>query len=260
MRQLLRVIRRSFWLQLRLHISNPFVLYLALFYPVIMAAVLAFMMHAASTSASSLDIAVRSGLLGMWGTTLAYGSDSVGEEREAGTLELIVGAPSSLLAVFGGKLLGAIFISLTSMVISFGIAASIIGNLTGPQSPSFFFIALMLSVAGFTTLGLVIASAFFLSPAVQHLTNGFEYLGYILGGIVFPVESLPLWTRPASYIFAAYWASNGLNASIHAPTFASFVSTSAALIVLILLYLLIAYWSFRVIVRLAQNEGALALQ
>ena len=51
-------------------------------------------------------------------------------------------------------------------------------------------------------IAMLMSACFTLSRNARALMNCMEYPVYILCGIVFPIEILPVWTRPLSYILS----------------------------------------------------------
>ncbi len=156
-------------------------------------------------------VVVGSGLTGLWSGLLFISGNSINVERWSGTLETLVGVPTSLPVIIFGKNLANVILSLASMIAAYLLVALLLGYRLTLTQPALFAISLLLTIVAFISFGLVIAPIFVMNPAVQQWQNAMEFPVYILAGFLFPIALLPNWTTPLSYVLPPYWAALALH-------------------------------------------------
>ena len=208
----LRVIGMSFEIELRQNLTDGFVLFGIVIQPLIVAFMALWMLKDKGPD-YAIFIVVGSAMTGLWTALLFNSGNSITGERWAGTLEPLVGAPSSLRVVVFGKVLANITQSLLSMIGCYTLISLVMGYPLTLSRPIFFLISILLTVLSFVGFGVIIASLFILIPDFQRLQNTLEFPIYILCGFLFPIALLPGWTTPISYILSPYWAARALHGS-----------------------------------------------
>jgi ABC-2 type transport system permease protein len=144
---------------------------------------------------------------------LFVSGNSINMERWSGTLETLVGVPTSLELIVFGKNLANVLQSIVSMVASYLLAALIFGYSLHINQPFLFLVSLFLALISFISFGLVIAPVFVMNPSVQQWQNAMEFPVFILCGFLFPIALLPGWTTPLSYLLPPYWAARALHST-----------------------------------------------
>ncbi len=208
----LRVIGMSFEIELRQNLTDGFVLFGIVIQPLIVAFMALWMLKDKGPD-YAIFIVVGSAMTGLWTALLFNSGNSIISERWAGTLETLVGTPSSLRVVVFGKVLANITQSLLSMIGCYTLISLVMGYPLTLSRPIFFLISILLTVLAFVGFGVIIASLFILIPDFQRLQNTLEFPMYILCGFLFPIALLPDWTTPISYILSPYWAARALHGS-----------------------------------------------
>ena len=195
---------------LRQTVMDAFIIFTVLVQPLIIA-ILAMWMLQDKGSQYAMFVVVGSGLTGLWSSLLFVSGNSINVERWSGTLETLVGVPTSLEVIILGKNLANVGQSLVSMTASYILVALLFGFTLRVEEPTFFFISLLLAVISFISFGLIIAPIFVMNPSVQSFQNAMEFPVYILCGFLFPIALLPVWTTPISYLLPPYWAARALH-------------------------------------------------
>lgn len=208
----LRVIGMSFEIELRRNLTDGFVLFGIVIQPLIVAFTALWMLKDKGPD-YAIFIVVGSAMTGLWTALLFNSGNSIIGERWAGTLETLVGTPSSLRVIVFGKVLANITQSLLSMIGCYTLISLVMGYPLTLSRPVFFLISILLTVFAFVGFGVIIASLFILIPDFQRLQNTLEFPIYILCGFLFPIALLPGWTTPISYILSPYWAARALHGS-----------------------------------------------
>ena len=255
---------RAIWMAAEMtfkHTMNDgFVIFTILIQPLIIS-LLGLWMLGAKGSQYIMFVVVGSGLTGLWSGLLFISGNSINVERWSGTLETLVGVPTSLPVIVFGKNLANVIQSLISMIVAYFLAGLLFGYTLSIAQPVLFFISLVLTIVAFISFGLIIAPIFVMNPAVQQWQNAMEFPVYILAGFMFPVALLPNWTTPLSYLLPPYWAARALHgtASANAPL----EQTLAAWGLMLLdsaICLLIARFLFRKMLVKARADATLDME
>lgn len=260
----LRQYLRSIWLTgemtLKENFTDAFIVFTILVQPMIIA-ILALWMLKDSGENYAIFVVVGSGMTGLWSSLLFVSGNSITSERWTGTLENLVAVPTPIQVIVLGKNLANVAQSLLSMVVSYALVAWIFQLDVNIAQPLLFAVSLFITVLSFICFGLIMASLFIISPAVQHWQNGLEFPIYILCGFLFPIALLPGWTTPISWLLTPYWAARALHATAtgSAP-FADVALSWGMMLVFGALYLLLSRSLFRYVLRKARVDATLGIQ
>ena len=245
---------------LRQNVMDLFIIFTVLVQPLLIAILALAMLHDKGED-YILFIVVGSGMTGIWSSLLFISGNSINVERWSGTLESLVGMPTSLSVIVFGKNLANVGQSLLSMVVAFSLAVFIFNyDLTFSQ-PFLFIISLLLTVIAFISFGLVIAPVFVMNPSVQRWQNAMEFPIYILCGFLFPIAMLPQWTTPISYLLTPYWAARALHGTSTGT--ASLEQTFFAwgmMVLFSMIYFFIALRLFKVMLVKARTDATLDME
>jgi ABC-2 type transport system permease protein len=260
MSEYVRVIATIFVLHLKQVAVDLFVIFTVIIQPLLVA-LLAIYMLRNTEGFQAIYVIVGSAMTGLWSGTVFFNSHNVQFERWAGTLEAIVGSPTSLATVVVGKSVANTIMSLSSMLFSYPLAAFLFGFQLSVAQPFLFAASLVLTVVALLSVGLVIAPIMAIDPGATHWVNALEFPMFILGGFLFPVLLLPAWTTPLSYALPPYWAARVLHAtSSGGATLGEVLMTWALLLGFSVIYWIVAAWLFRVLMRRARQEATLGFQ
>jgi ABC-2 type transport system permease protein len=240
----LRIIGMSFEIELRQNLTDGFVLFGIVIQPLIVAFMALWMLKDKGPD-YAIFVVVGSAMTGLWTTLLFNGGNSITSERWSGTLDFLVGAPSSLRIVVFGK--GCY--TLISLAMGYPLTLS---------RPIFFLISIFLTVFAFVGFGVIIASLFILIPDFQRLQNTLEFPIYILCGFLFPIALLPGWTTPISYILSPYWAARSLHGSARGTLEINQIFISWALLIIFsVVYIIGSSALYRLVLRRARVDATL---
>ncbi len=245
---------------LRQNVMDLFIIFTVIVQPLLIA-ILALAMLQDKGEEYILFIVVGSGMTGIWSSLLFISGNSINVERWSGTLESLVGMPTSLSVIVFGKNLANVGQSLLSMVVAFSLAVLLFDyDLTFSQ-PLLFIISLLLTVIAFISFGLVIAPVFVMNPSVQRWQNAMEFPIYILCGFLFPIAMLPQWTTPISYLLTPYWAARALHGTStgNAPLEQTFFAWGM-MVLFSVIYFFIASQLFKVMLVKARTDATLDME
>jgi ABC-2 type transport system permease protein len=200
------------------------------------------------------------GMMGMWGNTLYGAGFALSFDRWNGTLEYVLGTPSRLVWIVAGRsassaVLGLVNAFAVLLIAVFGYRAEL-----GITNPLAFVVALVLTLASLSALGILFCSSFLLTRSAQLLTNGLEMPIYVASGSMFPIALLPFWSHPLSLALGPTWGIDAMRyAADVSYTGMGFGYWSDILVVLVstLVYLAIGFWLFIVVERKARRDASL---
>jgi ABC-2 type transport system permease protein len=150
------------------------------------------------------------GMMSMWGQTL-YGSGwATGQDREFGTLEPTLQAPTPYLYVVMGRVIWNVLSGLIGGLIVYAVVIVAYGApppLVDPWAFAALFVFVVLTLAA---VGVVFAAFYVYTRYAGFIQNVGEFAFYVGTGCMFPVVLLPFWTSPFSLFFPPTWALDAL--------------------------------------------------
>jgi ABC-2 type transport system permease protein len=253
----LRAVASSCEMALKNAAADSFIVFAVFIQPLIIALLGLYMLRERGGD-YAIFVVVGSGLTGLWSSLLFVSGGSLNQERWSGTLESLVGMPTSLEVIVFGKNLAYVTQSMASMVLAYALASLIFGTPLSVAQPISFFVSIAFTMISFVCFGLLLAPMFVANPETRDFVNALEYPMYILAGFLFPIALLPGWTTPFSYVLAPYWAAEALHAaSDGSATLTGLAVDWGAMLVLGAAYIVIGRWLFRVFLRKARQDATL---
>lgn len=253
----LRVVAIAFEMAIKHAATDSFIVFAVFVQPLIIAMLGLYMLRERGGD-YAIFVVVGSGLTGLWSSLLFVSGSALNQERWSGTLEGLVGVPTSLEVIVFGKNLAYVTQSLGSMLLAYALASLLFGTPLTVAQPAIFFVSILFTMASFVCFGLLLAPLFVANPDIRSFVNALEYPMYILGGFLFPIALLPGWSTPLSYLLAPYWAAEALHAaSSGTATLATLAVDWGVMILLGVVYVLIGRWMFRIFLRRARQDATL---
>lgn len=256
MRSLLRQQWVCYRLQLKVISTSLFDGMLGVFYPLMFATAALLVYRLADDPESMQYAGLGAVIMGMWTCQGVVAASLLTRERRAGTLELVVAAPTSLTRVLVPTTLALSTIGLYCVVATF-VWIRLVFDLRLEIASWPLFVASILMAA--VTLALV---GFFLSvTAVRYRTSwalgaALEYPGWLLCGFVVPISLLPAWLQPLSWAIPTTWAMDAVRSAADGGSpwgdLAICLAVGAA-------YAVLAAWLGRRLVDSARRNATLAL-
>ena len=148
----------------------------------------------------------------LFGTTSML-SVAVTFEKKQRSFERLLLAPVSLELLMLAKTAGAILFGVANAFVPVVIAAFLV-DLSGVVWSAFVLALVMIAVAS-TFLGLFIAVAVNEVFEAQTFSNFFRFPMIFLCGLFFPIEKLPVFLRPLSYVIPLTYGADILHGSVH---------------------------------------------
>ncbi len=150
------------------------------------------------------------GMMSMWGQTL-YGSGwATGQDRNLGTLEPTLSAPTPYLYVVAGRVVWNTLAGLLGGLIVYVVVALSYGKPIPLADPLSFALLFVFVVVTLAAVGVVFAAAYVYTRYAGFIQNIGEFAFYVGTGCMFPVVLLPFWSNPVSLLFPPTWALDAL--------------------------------------------------
>lgn len=175
--------------------------------PMLTLTFLAIMLHAGRHDLAPFAV-LAPALLALWQMALLTSGDTITSERENGSLEALVAAPTPVPAVVGGRIVAVTLVSLIGFAESWLAAGLVFGIWVQVFHP--LVLVLTVLVTGFATAGsaVMLAALFVASRSARAFQNSLSYPFYVLGGVIVPVSYLPEWLQPLTRIVFMSWSSD----------------------------------------------------
>lgn len=212
------------------------------------------------TGSVALYAILGGGMMGMWGNTLYGAGFALAFDRWNGTIEYVLGTPSRLVWIVAGRSAANAVLGLLNALAILAIAVFGFGAQLGLTDPLGFFVALVLTLASLSALGVVFCSSFLLTRSAQVMTNGLEMPIYVITGSMFPIALLPFWTSPFSLALGPTWGIDAMRYAADATYVGmgfGFGLDVAILVLSIAAYLAIGFYLFLVVERKVRRDATL---
>lgn len=200
------------------------------------------------------------GMMGMWGSTLYGAGFALSFDRWNGTLEYVLATPSRLVWIVAGRSASSAILGLVNALAVLVVAVVGFKAQLGIVDPIAFLLALVLTMASLSALGVLFCSSFLLTRSASVLTNGLEMPIYVASGSMFPIALLPFWSHPLSLSLGPTWGIDAMRYAADA-TYTGmgfgFWSDMLVLFASTIVYLAIGFWLFIVVEKKARRDASL---
>lgn len=256
----LKVVFSSLNVHRKQSIARSMFQFCIIFQPIILSFFLYVMLKGADPIYAGQYIVISSGLMTLWSSIIFSSAGDIDRERYMGTLECIYAAPSDFRVTFFGHVLGNLLLGLFSMAISY-LCVVFVYRLPVPIAHPFEFIfAFILAIGSFAMISMLFGLLFTLSRNARILMNCLEYPIFILCGLVFPVDVLPMFLRIVSYALSPTWAVLLLRESMSSKqNLSHFFTQSFILFLLITAYFLFVVLLFKKMDHRVRMSGTLGV-
>jgi ABC-2 type transport system permease protein len=214
LRQMLRLLGITWWLQVKIRSRSAFDGLLSLVWPLFFATTI-FLLYRAGHQAPAalLSAAVGAAVMGIWSATSTTASAALQNERQQGTLELLVAAPTPLPLLLIPVTLSMATVGLYSMVTTLLWGRFVFGISLHVHSPVVFVVAVLVVVISIGMFGFLLAVGSVRYRSAWAVGAGLEMPIWFICGFLVPLSALPTWVRPISWLLAPTW---GMTAVRHA--------------------------------------------
>jgi ABC-2 type transport system permease protein len=207
-----RLISSITWFNVRMLLASEFFVLITFIAPLIFATLGFFLFRSGGGTAGQtlLYVALGTGMMGVWSTTLFGCGGAIAWQRWEGTLELLVSAPTRYDLILVGQTFGAVVFGF------YGIAATLLwgvvlfGMPIEATFPLLLPLSLLAAIVSLGSLGMLIATSFVLYRHANALGNLLEYPIWLVTGLLVPLWTLPFWVQPISWLLAPTWGMEAI--------------------------------------------------
>ena len=209
----LRLLAIGFALQLKMLTRSSFDGFLGVLWPMFFATVAFFMFRAGAGGETLVYASFGAAVMGIWSATSTTAGSAMQRERWAGTLELLVAAPTHFALVLLPVTIAMSTVGLYSMAATLLFGRVAFGIDVPLEQPVAFALALVVTVVSIGALGFLLAVSFVRYRTAWALGNMLEYPVWLVAGFLVPLALLPGWVRPISYVLAPTWGMRAIRES-----------------------------------------------
>jgi ABC-2 type transport system permease protein len=201
---------RLIWAGWKFHVKSltlsGFFILTSVLQPIIFATIAFLMFRAGARDTTLLYVALGSGMMGIWSSTLFGSGGAIQWQRWQGTLEYLIAVPPPFVLVLVPLTLATSTIGLYSLTATLFWGRVFFGVPFDVEHPLLFAVAIPATVLGLGLLGLVMAASFILwRSGANALSNLLEYPVWLATGLLVPLSLMPGWVEPISWALAPTW-------------------------------------------------------
>ena len=198
-----------------------------------------------------------SGLSTFWSSICFSSASDIMRERWYGTLENLFAAPVGFKWIVLGKILGNSLWGLISFLISVSVVVIFFDKPIMIQEPLWLLVGFIFMTLSLIAIAYLFAGLFTLSRNARTLMNFFEAPIFILCGMMFPLEMLPKFILPLSYLFSPTWAVKILRFSVIGGETSEVLPFVIGIVILTALYSLMSILLFNQIDKKCRIDATL---
>lgn len=257
---LLPFIWKQISIQIRMRALSIFSFGLLVVQPAVFSAVGYLLARMAGKPAPDLvHVIIGGGIMGMWSSIVFTSFFDISNDRREGTLELIVGSPTSITTVLAVRTFANILTGMVSMLLSFFVVMLFFKFTIPLQNLPYIIISLIILFFGFWCIGVFLAHFRVVGRVTGMFINYLELPVAILAAFMFPIEYLPRWIMWLSNSIPLRWGVTGLNSSFYqGPIHPSLWVDWLMSIGISLIYLVVTYFLSRKVHDMVRVTGELS--
>ncbi|MGH4123410.1 MAG: ABC transporter permease [Clostridium sp.] len=254
----LKVVFSSCLLQMKQSFSRSMFKFCIIAYPILFSWTLYLIYKGQSNDMFVSYVILGTAVTSMW-TSISFSSaGDIDRERFMGALQVIFSSPAKFSTIMFGKVIGNTILGVFSMILSFAFVILFFGVKFSITNPFYFSLSMILGVISFTFIAMMLSGLLAISRNTRVLMNCLDYPIFLFCGTVFPIEVLPIWTRPISYILTPTYVLKLCRMCISGITnFREFYIYLLGLIVITIVYFILYKWFYNIIDVKARKEATL---
>lgn len=199
-------------------IRSPFDMVGMLVWPLVFASIAYLLLGSESGTRVLFTASLGAAVMIMWGWVILGAGFALDNQREQGTLELVVGAPTPLVVLISPVMIARAIFGVYGLLLTLVWGRVVFGIPVLINDWAAFLAAAVGCILAIGTLGLIAASTFVLYRAAFYFGISLQYPVYIACGLILPFSVLPGWLRPVSWLLAPTWGFRALREAASAQT------------------------------------------
>jgi len=208
---------RQLWLcyrlQLKILLISPFEGFLAVVFPLMFATATLLVYRVNGDPDAMAYAGLGAAVMGVWTSVTVSASTLLNRERWAGTLELLVAAPTPFAMVLIPITTAMATVGLVSVVFTLIWNRVVFGVHLVVDSWPLFALGVLAATATIGMFGFLLSVVAVRYRTAWALGASLEYPGWLLCGFVVPISLLPIVLRPVSYALAPTWAVEAMRSA-----------------------------------------------
>lgn len=252
----LRQLLVCYRLQLRVMMFSPFEGFLQVFFPLMFATAALLVYRVNNDPAAMLYAGIGAAAMGIWTSQTTTAATLVQRERWAGTLEIVVAAPTPFAFVVLPITFGMATLGLYSVVAVILWDWWLFDLPLQVENWPGFVLSILMATFSIALFGFLLSVTVVRYRTAWALGSALEYPGWLLCGFVVPLAVLPGWTQPLSWALAPTWGVEAMRdaAAGESPWFALAMCAAVGLA-----YALLAAWLGERLIDSARRHATLSL-
>ncbi|HYE83635.1 MAG TPA: ABC transporter permease [Clostridia bacterium] len=258
MKNMLRVVYSSCLLQMKQSFSRSMFRFSIIIYPILFAWTMYLIYEGQDNSMLVSYVMLGTAVATMWGSISFSSAGDIDRERFMGALEVIFCCPARFSTIMMGKVIGNTILGFFSMVLSFAFVIIFLKVRFTVANPLYFCLSVVIGMISLVMVAMLLSALLAISRSTRVIMNSMEYPVLIFCGTVFPIDILPVWTRPLSFTLSPTYILKLCRESIEGISdFGVFYTYLLGLITVTLIYYILYKWFYTVIDIKARKEATL---
>jgi len=251
---------RQLWvcyrLQLKVMMFSPFEGFLQIFFPLMFATAALLIYRVNNDPGAMLYAGIGAAAMGIWTSQTTTAATLVQRERWAGTLELVVAAPTPFAFVVLPITFGMATLGLYSVVAVILWDWWLFDLPLQVENWPGFVLSILMATFTIALFGFLLSVTVVRYRTAWALGSALEYPGWLLCGFVVPLAVLPGWVQPLSWALAPTWGVEAMrdSAAGESPWFALAMCAAVGLA-----YAVLAAWLGDRLIDSARRNATLSL-
>lgn len=208
-----RLLAVGFWMQLKLRQASAFDSFLAIVWPLFFATSIFLVYREQTDPAALMSAAVGSSVMGVWTAATTSAAGSLQNERQQGTLELLVLSPRSFPLTLVPLTLSMAVIGLYALVATMLWLRFVLGLHLVITDPIGFGIAGLATAVATAAMGFVLALSTVRYRSAWAIGAAVELPVWLICGFIVPLSHLPVWVAVVARFLPITWAVEAVHAA-----------------------------------------------
>ncbi|MBA6116147.1 MULTISPECIES: ABC transporter permease [Pseudomonas] len=176
-------------------------------------------------------------------------------DREEGLMDLIIVSSASYWAILIIRMFLIITVGAIGFLEFWLLARYLFKVDLSIMSPNIFAISLILTLLAGAASATVASALLSLAASGKNIQSTLNGPFYLLGGVLVPIDYLPSWTTPISFLTYFYWSAVLIRAGISGSSFDETWPSLVGLITLTLIMTVISYIAVRHLIAALRQDG-----
>jgi ABC-2 type transport system permease protein len=171
-------------------------------------------------------------IIAVWTTAIFNSSEMISNDRQGGTLEMLIATPAPLAIVLLGRISTVTIFSMLAVVESWLVAALVFEQLVSIHHPFELLVVVVATAFAVAGVATALSALLVLARGARAYVNSLSYPIYLLGGVMVPVGLYPEWLRPLCRLLFLSWSTDLLRETLQPAPMPLVAARTAAVVIL----------------------------